>query len=354
MNGSSTVRELAHARTGAAGPLTSTSVELTVEARADAGVAVRFSAPRERPEALERSARRSLDATLERLPGPLRPRAMVELGEVRARIRRDGVERPLFAAGYRLARCRGVVLAIEDARETGAFDSPWSGTMEASALDERLPVVLAPSAVLALVSFALEVTGGHVDERRDANVSGLTITDTSRSPYPPQHHPFTSTGEDAADRVLVDAGRWCDRAEHAGDDVDPLFYLLTRPERALRPLAAATHFNRRNLTVECGREASLPSPAVVVDSWRVRVGPRRGRVPFHAELSYLGADRERLAVVPTVALELDTWDTLLRVQGAGGATAPAVDEDPIEGDGYGTAPVLVTDLVLADLLPGTP
>lgn len=354
MSAAATVRELAHARTEAAGPPISTSVELTVETGAEGGVAVHFATPRERPEELERNAQRSLDATLEGLPEPLRPRAMVELGEVRACLQRDGAEHPLFASAYRLARCRGVVLAVEGTHGPRAFESPWSGTMDAVALDAGLPVVLAPSAVLALVSYCLEVTGGHVDERGDADVAELTITDTSRSPYPPQHHPFTSTGEAAHDRVLVDAGRWSDRAEHAGDDVDPLFYLLTRPERALRPLAAATHFNRRNLAVDCGRKVATPCPAVVVDSWRVRVGPRHGRVPFHAELSYLGAGRERLAVVPTVAVELDPWNVLLRVRGATGPVAPAVDEDPIEGDGYGTAPVLATDLALADLLRDAP
>ena len=177
------------------------------------------------------------------------------------------------------------------------------------------------------------------------------MLDTAASPYPPQHHPFAGDGWPAAARRLLEDGRWRDREEHAGEGVDPLFFLLTRPDRALRPLAAATHFNRRNLAVRYGCEAAAPRPAVMVDSWRVRVGPRGGAVPFHAELSAIAADGVRLAVAAPVALRLDPWEVLARLRGEGAAAAPAIDEDPIEGDSYGTAPTLVTDLTLAQLVP---
>jgi hypothetical protein len=72
-------------------------------------------------------------------------------------------------------------------------------------------------------------------------------------------------------------------------------------------------------------------------------------VPFHAELSRTGPDGERLAVTRPVGLLLDPWQVLARVRGASGPVAPGVDEDPIEGDSYGSAPTLATDLTLADL-----
>jgi hypothetical protein len=131
--------------------------------------------------------------------------------------------------------------------------------------------------------------------------------------------------------------------------VDPLFFLLTRPDRALRPLAAATHFSRRNLAVDCSRTAPWPDAAVVVDSWRVRVGPRSGIAPFQAELSWTGPNGGRRAVPAPVALQLDPWEVLAGVQGVCAPTAPALDEDPIEGDSYGLAPSLLTGLCLADL-----
>jgi hypothetical protein len=149
--------------------------------------------------------------------------------------------------------------------------------------------------------------------------------------------------------LLIDEGHWCNRGEHAGDDVDPLFFLLTKPDRALRPLAAATHFNRRNLAVQCSRTAPAPSPALVVDSWRVRAGPRSGAVPFHAELSRICPDGERLAVAAAVALNFDPWEVLARIQGMSGPAEPAVDEDPIEGDSFGYAPTLVTDVTFGEL-----
>jgi hypothetical protein len=255
---------------------------------------------------------------------------------------------PLFSRVYRMASCRGVGLGVRVA-ESGPFDVPWTGTVAAGEIDPSLPVLLGPSAVLALVSFALEVTGSHVELRSRTEAPGLSVTDTAGSPYPPQHHPFAEDGAPSPDRLLIDDGIWRNREEHAGDDVDPLFFLLTRPERALRPLAAATRFSRRNLSVRCGRTAPAPSPAILVDSWRVRVGPRGGAVPFHAELSVAGPDGERLAVTAPVPLVLDPWEVLARVRGACGPVAPGVDEDPIEGDGYGEAPTLATGLTLADL-----
>ena len=349
MSGFQTVREVAQARSSAAAPPSSASVELTVETKDGRGLDVRFSAPRERPAGLERSAAVSLEETSARLPEVLRGRLVVEAGEVRSLLRRNGGGVPLFSRAYRMASCRGVILGIDEAGAAGPFDSPWTGTLAAEEVDSALPVVLGPSAVLALVSYALEVTGSHVEARRGAEVPGITVIDTAASPYPPQHHPFEGDGTASPDRPLIAAGRWRDREEHAGDDVDPLFFLLTRPDRALRPLAAATHFNRRNLAVRCSRTVPAPAPAVVVDSWRVRVGPRSGAVPFHAELSRTGPGGERLAVSSTVALQFDPWEVLARVQGACGPATPAVDEDPIEGDGYGDAPTLVTGLTLANL-----
>lgn len=346
-----TRREIAHARASAGAPPASASVETAVAA-SGGRLDVSFSAPRDRPARLEQEAAACLAATLALLPEALRGRLAVEAGEVRSSLQNGGGESALFSSGYRMASCRGVVLGLRDTREgEQAFESPWTGILEPGELDAALPVVLAPSAVLALVSYALEVTGSHMASESGAEMPGLTVLDTASSPYPPQHHPFIEDGTASPDRPLIEEGRWSNRQEHAGDDVDPLFFLLTRPERALRPLAAATHFNRRNLAVEHRRKVTAPAAAVMVDSWRVRVGPRSGAVPFHAELSCLGPDGERLAVSQAVALSFDPWGLLARVEGASGPTEPAVDEDPIEGDGYGSAPTLVTRVTLADLLP---
>jgi hypothetical protein len=349
-----TRRKVSQARAGTAGPAASASVELIVET-AGSGLDVSFTSPRQRPAGLEREAAAVLEEILARLPQELHGGLTVEAGEVRSLLGRDGDEVPLFSRAYRMAGCRGVVLGIRNAESPGPFDIPWTGIVAAEEIDSSLPVLLGPSAVLALVSFALEVTGSHVELRSQAEAPGLTVTDTAASPYPPQHHPFAEDGAPSPDRQLIEDGTWRNREEHAGDDVDPLFFLLTRPERALRPPAAATHFNRRNLSVRCGRTAPAPSPAILVDSWRVRVGPRGGAVPFHAGLSVAGPGGERLAVTAPVPLVLDPWMVLARIAGACGPVAPGVDEDPIEGDGYGEAPTLVTGLTLADLtVPETP
>jgi hypothetical protein len=334
-----TLRETARARASAGAPLSSSSIELTVECADGRDLDVRFNAPRERPVALEHAAAASLERLSAGLPEPLRGRLTVEAGEVRAWLRREDLERQLLSGAYLLASCRGVILE--------RLASPWTGTVPAEEVDPALPLVLGPSAVLTLVSFALEVTGGHVDAR--GTEVPITVVDTAASPYPPQHHPFDAEGAASPERTLLADGRWQDRDESAGDAVDPLFFLLTHPARALGPLAASSHFNRRNLEVRCPRSVPEPSPAVLVDSWRARVGPRGGVVPFQAELSRTGPGGERLAVTSPLVLQLDPWEVLARVQGASGPAAPAVDEDPIEGDAYGLAPTLVTGLTLAEL-----
>jgi hypothetical protein len=344
-----TLRAVTRARATAAGPPSSASLEMMVEASPRRGLEVRFDGSCRRPAGLERAVAASLAATSAALPEAARGRLEVELGHVRALLRHGGVERRLLDQDYRLASCRGVIL---EPGEGDAFRSPWTGSLEPEELDPALPLVLGPSAVLALVSYALEVTGSHVEARSPAPLPGLTVVDTATSPYPPQHHPFASDGATSPDRPLIEEGRWRDREEHAGEGIDPLFVLLTRPDRALRPLAAATHFNRRNLAVRCARAAPMPPATILVEAWRVRVGPRGGAVPFHAELSRLGPDGERLVVSSVVGLRLDPWEVLARVEGTCGAPAPAIDADPIEGDSYGSAPPLVTGLLLADLVAG--
>jgi hypothetical protein len=345
-----THREISLARASAGASMSSASLE-TIVVASGGNLDVSFNSPRGRPVGLEEEAAADLEVALSRLPQGLRRGLAVEAGGVRSTLRGNGEEAPLFVHSYRMASCRGVVLGIHEADAANSFAIPWKDILEAEDLDSSMPVVLGPSAVLALVSYALEVTGSHLAAQGDSEVPGITVLDTAASPYPPQHHPFEEDGTPSPDRPLIAEGRWANRREHAGDDVDPLFFLLTRPERALRPLAAATHFNRRNLAVECNRSVPIPTPAVMVDSWRVRVGPRRGAVPFHAELSRLAPDGERLAVSRAVPLSLDPWWLLARIEGAGGPAAPAVDEDPIEGDGYGAAPTLVTGVTLAELVP---
>jgi hypothetical protein len=343
-----TRREISCARASAAASLSSASLETIVAASGDR-LDVSFSSLRSRPIALEREADACRAMTLELLPEALRGQLAVEAGEVRSLFQDGGREVRLFSRNYRMAICRGMVLGLRDDDAGSPFRSPWTGTLEPEELGSSLPIVLAPSAVLALISFALEVTGSHMTAESSAEMREITVLDTASSPYPPQHHPFEADGTVAPDRPLIEDGRWCNRQEHAGDDVDPLFFLLTRPERALRPLAAATHFNHRNLVVACSRKMAVPAAAVVVDSWRVRVGPRGGAVPFHATLSRIGSEGDRLAVTSPVPLLLDPWQVLTHIQGASGPMAPALDQDPIEGDGYGEAPPLVTALTLADL-----
>src|SRR5436305_7720864 len=93
-----TRREVARAWASAAGPPSSASVELTLDTTGG-GLDVRFTAPRQRPAALERAAAAVLGESSERLPEGLRDRLAVEAGEVRSSLYGGEGEVPLFSRG---------------------------------------------------------------------------------------------------------------------------------------------------------------------------------------------------------------------------------------------------------------
>lgn len=342
------MRERLAVRAATGAPTVTASSRLVM--RSAAGLAAEFEAASLDPRpALERAVSElaELEASLPEVssPSPL----LLELGTTLTGIGSAGGDLAWRREEYRLVKWRGTVAELGMA-STPPRPLPWSASLAAAELDLDAPLLLGPSAVLALFAFCLEVSAVAVEAPPLAAAAGLRLVDTARSPYPPQHHPFDEVGGAAHEEVLFDGG-WRARSEKAGDDVDPLFLLATRPERALRPLAAAMHFNRRNLALDCAARVEAPGSAVIVDSWRVRVGPRRGAVPFEAELSRRAASSELAAVAGTVMLRLDPFAVVAALTGAPGPAAAAVDEDPIEGDSFGWAPPLATALTLRDLAP---
>ncbi len=345
-----TSREITAVRSVPGGGLLRTAIRLTVDSTREGALAIRFATPSQSLEGLEQAAISMRTELAARLPAALRPHLTAEVGAVRSTVSRDDAESEMDSRHYAMASWRGVVLGIGEP-DTASFSTPWSSTVEVEQIDPELPVVLAPSAVLTLVSFALEVSGSHTETEGLTRPSGLMVTDTASSPYPPQHYLFGGDGAIVPDRPLLEDGEWCNREESVGGGVDPIFFLLTRPERALRPLAASSHFVRRNLAIRCSEEAALDSSSVLsVDSWKVRVGPRSGVVPFDAEVSLIDSQGARLAGTVPLRLDFDPWRVLQRIRGACGPELPAVDEDPIEGDAYGLAPSLAMDLTVSELL----
>ncbi len=349
-----TSREITMARSVPGQNFSRIDAHLTVESMREGGLEIRFATPSQLFAELEEmvtSIRRELAA---RLPEALRSLLATETGVVRSTVWREDGENKSVSWRYAMATLRGVILGIGSPDNAASFATLWDGTVEAAEIDPGRPVVLSPSAALTLVAYALETSAlGTFTSREEPGrppMTGLTVTDTADCPYPPQHYPFGGDGRVSRDRPLLREGKWCVDSESVGGDVDPIFFLLTRPEQALRPLAASSYFVRRNLSVYCDKTVESPSPALIVDSWRMRVGPRSGAVPFDAEISCVDPERGRLACTTPLRLCFDPWQALARIRGACGPELPAVDEDPIEGDAYGLVPSLAMDLTLDDLL----
>jgi len=303
----------------------------------------RFIAPRRFWPVIGEAALRATEELSTLLPTALIEHLTVEAGLVRTTFRCDDGDQRSIRVGYCTAIWRGAVLGIWGLRRRRPLRLRWSGVAEAMEIRPRLPVVLGPSAALSVVAFGLEALGlpGGPEV-----TPVLTVVDGAASPYPPQDLHWDPV---ASDQRLIAGGLWLNRGSES-EGADPIFFLLTRPERALRPHGVSIHFERRNLAIDATKRAPLPRTALIVDAMRPLVGPRRGSVPFDAELSLRGTDGRLRAVSEPVCLHCDPWELLARVRAGYGRPQPAVDRDPIEGNSYGSAPFLLLELRSGALL----
>ena len=351
MRGPEIHRETSLVRSLADSPLWTTDLHLSISKSSEEDLTeIRFHAPLGRFSHIREPARQQERELAERLPPALIQGLTCETGIVRTALRNLGKIEWSNRCCYRAAVWRGMVLGIENLRGPSSIDVPWRGTLESGGIDLHLPVILGPSATLAVVSYGLEALGIQDGPESFVAPPALTIVDTARSPYPPQRLPQGVRGDNQEDQVLIVGGRWRGGGSHG--TADPVFFLLTRPEFALRPLAVSAHFSRRNLAIRAAGFCSFPALALVIDSCRPRVGPRRGETPFDAEISLASTTGGWLAGGSPLRLQFDPWLLLARIRGGLSRPRPAVDRNPIEGDSYGWAPFVLLDLTASQLLGG--
>ncbi|NUT50854.1 MAG: hypothetical protein HOV94_26630 [Saccharothrix sp.] len=268
----------------------------------DSGVVVRIAEADELDGVdLDAAARSGHEALLQRVPRVLRSAVRSEVGVVRTAT----VERR-----YALATCGGVVLAL------GASDPvvPWHGTATPADVDPASPVALGPSAVLSLVAGLLELTpsAGLPD--------GISVRAARRSPYPPHEAP---EGLDRGDA-----------------------WWATNVERWQRPLRT-TRAGRGEYEVRAALPEVAGVPAVWVESLLSLDTDGRW---WQASLSIAG----RRWVTEPQSLELRPHDLLGRATGRLGSPQPALDRDPVDGESFGWAPGLLTDVPAGALGIGRP
>ncbi|MCH4561005.1 MULTISPECIES: hypothetical protein [Mesorhizobium] len=224
---------------------------------------------------------------------------------------------------YTVVHLDGAILEIDEID----FDHPkTTDELEWSQRPQHAAMVLGPSAVLALVDFAID---GVLAPRGPAGAGALaplSIIDTSTSPYPPQHR------EDGMTRPLCTA--------NSGVADDATFLLLQRSERWQRPLNALYNVNRRNLALYHPATVDNPPVALVIDTL-VAEGE-----PTTAASNWIGRWHLRS---PTgggwgsgpLSIRWDVSQLLEATLGAVSPPLPACVRDPIEGDIFGLAPSLL-------------
>jgi hypothetical protein len=264
----------------------------------------------------------------------------VEAGRVRHR--RDG--QTLQDQPYLIAMVNGVVAVLD---RSGALPARLLAE-PAGPPPEHLPVVLGASAVLSLVHYLLDATPRLADCAPLA-AGPLRVTDSARSPYPPQHCPWRRDGGIAADRPLIPAcgGSGADGRSDGGTDGG--FTLFTRCERWLSPLVTMYDLERRNLTIGCAARSDWPEAALVIDSLAALSAPGPGRSRWRAAWSVRRSPETWWRGRPPLVFETDPADLLRSATGAVGEPLAACDRDAIEGERFGWAPELATGLALADL-----
>lgn len=339
------IREIANARTVAGRPFARTNIRLMVSRSEDGDLETELMAPT-CPNNFPEQALSFHQAMMSCLPVTLGRNLNVEFGIVQTIVDRPNCERWSNSERYVVATCNGMILNIDSPDNGVARATQWSGCVAPTGTFRRLPLVLGPSAVMTLVSCALEVAHDQM-KNGPFRMPGLSVFDTGDSPYPPQRDPFAEEGKVVSDRMLVHNGKYLARTNL---DVDTVFLLLTRPHKALGYISVSSHFCQRNLMIRCVRSASPPEAALWIESWQVRSSVHRGVVHFEAVCSITDPRRGKLSVDSPLALRCDLWQVLAAVHSACGPCAPALNQDPIGGESYGLAPPLILNLTIGELL----
>jgi hypothetical protein len=273
-------------------------------------------------------------ALLRRLPPALGAGVVAEVGVVRTASWEDDRRLGSRESGYALALCADtVVMLAGDVHATAG--TPWRRTCSLDDVDRGLPVALGPSAVLALTAGALEL-GDQAGELP----GWISVEHTRRSPYPPQDDPCELLGlpeSAAAEELMAAVASW---GAHT--------------ERWLRPMWTARarrgqYDVRTTLPRAAGRRSAVRVESLVsLDTL--------GRL-WQASLSIVQGGG-RACVAAPVRLEARAGDLLRSACQEVEPSQPALDRDPIDGECFGWAPCLLTELVAEDLglrpSPGAP
>lgn len=282
--------------------------------------------------------------------------ASVPAGDRAELVTERGVVRTTYQAGGRMVACREVVFEL--VRSGAALlwlgrpgDAPQPPVLLGEAGGNDLadqPVVIAPSAVLALVSGLLDRSGARASDLWWVAASNLTVIDTPDSPHP-AHDLSAVPPVFAPERVVVADGRLCDAWEVPARHDPMRFLVLARTEDWLRPLGAVENPARRNLRVEYAAAAPPTHERLTLQTLTPLTAQLEGMVEWEATYTLDGAAGWRVGSAP-LRFSSPASAILGAITGATARPAPGLELDPVAGPVFGWAPALATRLTARRLL----
>lgn len=265
------------------------------------------------PRGLPGLARRRTAAVAKGLPPSVAAQLAVEVAKVELPRRGVAGEFEAVVSGPRLIACAALGKATV---------KRWDGQCGTEALEDDVPIVLAPSAVHSIALHMIETAGGAVGGGLGGS---LRWTRTRRAPF----RPWAAATARLPPRV-------------PGEVADLLF----DPRRVARSPVVGRETARGHLWLSADRHAAAPRRALVLEGLEIGGLPGSAEISCRASWTFVSG-RGRLAGAESLKLTVQpqAW---LAGAAACGRRSTGFTRDPIEGDFWGWAPPLLLGSMLGD------
>lgn len=319
-------------------PASLIDAEILIELRRIGAVA-QLSASRHRPSAkLFEASTDTFTSLKATLPSRFEKDLWVETGIITEELSSSGTVLSRKKQPYTLASCRGVVFALEEALGVKA-SCPWTESTSHDEKARRLPLVLGPSAALAVLVHLMEFSSPP-HRKLAGNGTKLQLSESNQSPYPPQ----TPLGLTLRKKYngMADLKRTVASLQRFKP-------LLVRHDIWSRPLSALFQDGLRHWAISCDVQIPWPSQAVILDALTpLECGS--GIVEWEGTYSLRRGDGHTVGVAAPLRARFAAQTLLGRVCGSIGQMMPGYVDDPIAGKQYGLATPLASDVLLREIL----
>ncbi len=316
--------------------LSLTDAEILIDAGKEVATAHLSAPTRPVPKRLIEASNTTLASVRDRLPSGLNKQVAVETGMITEEWLSAGKMISRRKRAYTLASCRGVIIALQNSLGATA-QSPWRKAADEGDGIRMLPVVLGPSAALAVLIHLLEFSGPLRDLPAGRQTK-LHISELDSSPYPPE--------------AFFDSSSEMRRGWEPRKDASCLPWpkpLLLRYELWSRPFAALFQDGLHHWSISSDTQVRWPSAALVLDTL-VPLDCCPGAIDWEATYSVRKQSEVVAGICTLMRLRFEPRELLSRVYGAIGEMRAACVDDPIAGKQFGLAAPLASDLLAENIL----